>query len=130
MAVNPTGSCIPCQKIKEVVKNASDNVNFHFIKYLLFYLLLVEISTMFLNHLPSYAFKIFPAVTQFGYVCFLYFFYLHRFKLKFCRRKRLVVNLLILYYFSKPTSTCPLFPRPIAETYVRTATVVTPRLED
>ena len=99
MAVNPTTTCLPCRVIKETIKNVSHNINFHFIKYLLMYLVVVEIVTIFLADLDSYAYKIFPAVTQFGYVCFLYFFYLHRYKLKFCRRKRIVVKMLFIYYF-------------------------------
>lgn len=94
----PKGSCGLCRVAKEVIEKINNNMRKHILVYSIFYLLLFEISSLYLRNLNNYALFWYPLLTNIALATIFYNLWLFRERLKFCLRKNLAVFSLFLYY--------------------------------
>jgi hypothetical protein len=94
--------CTPCpyskNSIKVIVKKASTNIRKHIVIYSFFYILLMEVSSIFLSNTKNYLTYWFPLLSTSGYFVLFLNLFLLRDRLKFCLRKTICVLALSFYY--------------------------------
>ena len=98
MPVNPKPSCGACRFVKEKVEKLNNNTRKHILIYAFFYILAMEVGSLFLQNKPNYLTYWFPLLCQFGFAVVFYALWLYRKNLKFCLRKDIAVFFLFLYY--------------------------------
>ena len=64
----------------------------------LFYLLAIEVISLFIRNVKNYACYWYPLMTQIGFFLVVFTFLMYRERLRFCLRKKLAVAFLSLYY--------------------------------
>ncbi len=69
-----------------------------FLIYSIFYLLGIEIFSLFIRYEKNYACFWYPLLTQIGFLLLTFSFYLWNEKLRFCVRKNVSILLLCAYY--------------------------------
>lgn len=86
--------CALCRRITEVV---NDNKK-PFLIYSIFYLLIIEIVSLFLANNENYACYWFPLLTNTGFFLLTFSICLWNEKLHFCQRKKQATKFLASYY--------------------------------
>jgi hypothetical protein len=90
--------CTTCRKIKEAVLSTSKNVKKHILTYSLFYILVMEISSVFLSNKENYLYFWYPLLNTIGYFGLFLSLLLSSKRLRFCLRKNVVLGCLTAYY--------------------------------
>lgn len=94
--------CNPCpygnKGIKETIKKVSINVRKHIVIYSFFYILGMEILSIFLSNAKNYLTYWYPLLSTSGYFVLFFNLFLLRDRLKFCLRKTICVLALTFYY--------------------------------
>lgn len=91
--------CETCRKVKDAVLSASKKMKKHILIYSLFYILGMEISSVFLAEQENYLTYWYPLLNTFGYFILILTLFLFGERLRFCTRKYICVISLLFYYF-------------------------------
>lgn len=98
----PKEGCVTClhkkSSVKEVIKKVSTNLRKHVLIYSFFYILVMEISSIFLSNTKNYLTYWYPLLSTSGFFVLFLNLFLLRDRLRFCIRKKIVVSCLSLYY--------------------------------
>jgi hypothetical protein len=90
--------CATCKKVKDAIKKVSTNIRKHIVIYSFFYILAMEIASIFLSNTKNYLTYWYPLLSTSGYFVLFLNLFLLRDRLKFCLRKTICVLTLSLYY--------------------------------
>lgn len=90
--------CTTCKKIKDAAKKVSNNIRKHIVIYSFFYILAMEIVSIFLSNTKNYLTYWYPLLSTSGYFVLFLNLFLLRDRLKFCLRKTVCVLALSFYY--------------------------------
>lgn len=93
-AVPPCGLACRIAKANNYLKEKKKE----FLIYSIFYLLGIEILSMFIRYEKNYVCFWYPLLTQSGYFLLVFSFYLWNEKLRFCLRKNIALLSLSFYY--------------------------------
>jgi len=104
MPANPKGSlgnCTTCRMIASAVKKTANNLRKNFLVYSIFYVLLLEIASIFIVQSVSeerYNNFYYPLINNIDFAVLFFNLFFYRNHLKFCLRKNIAVFSMAIYF--------------------------------